>query len=384
MFKYELKNKDGRARAWVLTTPHWEIKTPIFMPVWTKATVKWIHKDELHDMWTQIMLSNTYHMYLSPGDEMVKEFGGLHGLMNVDLPILTDSGWFQVFSMGQAGLAKVTEDWVHFRSHKDGSKHFFTPEKSMDIQANLGADIIMAFDECAEGKASHDYARKAMNRTHRWAKRCVERVNENNKIRKEQGLHEQTLFPIVQGVVYDDLRKESAKFIGSLPTVWVAIWGLSVWESKEDMMRTLDVVDPELPEEKPRYLMWVWTPEDLVESIARWVDMFDCVLPTRLWRHGVAFWTYWKIRITNKKYELDKSPLDSECSCKVCKNYTKGYLRHLIREWEMLWMQLLSYHNLQFLIDLSQKAREAILENKFEEFRKEFWEKHEKENIFEC
>lgn len=384
MFKYELQNKNWRARAWVLTTPHGEIKTPIFMPVWTKATVKWIHKEELKEMWTQIMLSNTYHMYLTPGDEIVKEFGWLHGFMNTDLPILTDSGWFQVFSMGQAGLAKVTEEWVHFRSHKDGSKHFFTPEKSMDIQANLWADIIMAFDECAEWKSSHDYARKAMERTHRWAKRCVERVEENNKLRAEQGLHPQTLFPIVQGVVYDDLRKESAKFIGSLPTVWVAIWGLSVGESKEDMMRTLEVVDPELPEDKPRYLMWVGTPEDLVESIARWVDMFDCVLPTRLWRHAVAFGTHGKVRITNKKYELDKTPLDSECQCKVCKNYSKGYLRHLLRENEMLGMQLLSYHNLEFLINLSQKAREAILENRYEEFRKEFWEKYDKDNIFEC
>lgn len=384
MFKFDLKNKEWRARAWTFQTPHGEIKTPIFMPVGTKATVKWIQREELDEMWANIILANTYHMYLTPWDDIVKEFWGLHEFMNVDLPILTDSGGFQVFSLGQTGLSKVTEEWVHFRSYQDGSKHFFTPEKSMDIQDNLWADIIMAFDECAPGGSTKEYARAAMERTHRWALKCEKRVEENNERRKSEWKHEQALFPIVQGVVYDDLRKESAEFISKMDTHWVAIWGLSVGESKEDMMRTLEVVDPILPEDKPRYLMWVWTPEDLVEAIARWVDMFDCVLPTRLWRHGMAFWTHGRIRIKNEKYKLDKSPLDTECDCKVCKNYSRWYLRHLVKENEMLGLSLLSYHNLYFLINLTQKARQAILEDRFEEFRKEFWEKHDKNNIFEC
>jgi len=383
MFEFNLLNKDGEARAWTFKTPHWEIKTPIFMPVWTKASVKWIQNEELDEMWANIILANTYHMYLTPWDEIVKEFWWLHEFMNVDLPILTDSWWFQVFSLWKAWLTKVTEEWVHFRSHSDGSKHFFTPEKSMDIQSNLWADIIMAFDECAPWESTKQYAKQAMERTHRWAEKCVKRVEENNERRKKEWKHEQALFPIVQWVVYDDLRRQSAEFIWNLWTKWVAIWGLSVWESKEDMMRTLDVVNPILPQDKPRYLMWVWTPEDLIEAIARWVDMFDCVLPTRLWRHGMVFWTNWRIRIKNEKYKLDKSPLDNECSCKVCKNYTKWYLRHLIKENEMVWASLLSYHNLYFLIDLTQKARQAILENRFEEFRKDFWDKQEKNNIFE-
>lgn len=384
MFKFNILGKEWSARAWIFSTPHGDIKTPIFMPVWTKATVKWIQKEELDEMFADIILSNTYHLYLAPGDEVVKDFGGLHKFMNINKPILTDSGWFQVFSLWQSGLAKVTEDWVEFRSHRDGSKHFFTPEKSMDIQDNLWADIIMAFDECAPGGSTKVYARQAMERTHRWVKKCIDRVNENNKRRLEEWKHEQALFPIVQGVVFDDLRAESARFMSELWTHWVAIWGLSVWESKEDMMRTLDVVCPILPEDKPRYLMGVWTPEDLVEAISRGIDMFDCVLPTRLWRHWMAFWNYGRIRIKNEKYKLDKSPLDPECGCKTCKNYTKWYLRHLVRENEMLWMQLISYHNLYFLIDLSQKARQAIIEGKFEEFKNNFWEKHEKEHILEC
>lgn len=380
MFDFDLQNTDQFARAWEFETPHGKIETPIFMPVGTKATVKWITNEDLDEMWAQIILNNTYHLYLRPGDEIVAHFWWTHKMMNYHKPILTDSGWFQVFSLGQTregkSLVKITEDWVHFRSFIDWSKHFFTPEKVMDIQSNIGADIIMAFDECAPGTSDWNYAKAAMDRTHRWAKRSLDQVEKNNKIREKDGRHPQALFPIVQWVTYEDLRTQSAEFISSLNTSWVAIWGLSVWESKDDMYRILDVLKTKLPENKPRYLMWVWTPEDLIEGIFRWVDMFDCVLPTRLWRHGVAFSHKWNIKITNKKFQLDKDPLDPECDCKVCKNFTKWYLRHLMLENEILWMQNLSYHNLYFLINLTKKARVTIKENKFGEFREKFWEKY--------
>jgi len=276
MFKYTLENTDWFARAWEIETDHGKIQTPIFMP-------------------------NTYHLYLRPGDEVVKHFWWAHRFQNYHGPILTDSGWFQVFSLGQTrqgdSLVKITEDWVHFRSFIDGSKHYFSPEKVMDIQSNIGADIIMAFDECAPGQSTHSYARAAMERTHRWAQRSKNQWMKNNEIRKSEWLHEQALFWIVQGVIFDDLRKESAKFIKELDTPGISIGWLSVGESKEDMYRILDIMKQELPENKPRYLMGVGTPEDLIEWIYRWVDMFDCVLPTRVWRHGKAFGTYWSLNI---------------------------------------------------------------------------------------
>lgn len=380
MFKFDLHNTDWFARSGTFETPHGKIETPVFMPVGTKATVKGITNEDLDEMGAQIILNNTYHLYLKPGDDVVAHFWGTHKFTKYNKPILTDSGWFQVFSLGKTrdgkSLVKITEDGVHFRSFIDGSKHFFTPEKVMDIQSNIGADIIMAFDECAPGTSDWDYAKAAMERTHRWAKRSLEQVKKNNEIRKKDGRHEQALFPIVQWVIYEDLRKESAEFISSLDTHGLAIWGLSVGESKEDMYRILDVLKTELPENKPRYLMWVWTPEDLVEWIYRWVDMFDCVLPTRLWRHGVGFSHRGNVKITNQKYKLDETPLDPECDCKVCKNFTKGYLRHLVQEKEILGMQMMSYHNLYFLVNLAKKARVAISENKYEEFRNNFWKKY--------
>ncbi len=388
MFEFKLENKDWDARAWEFFTEHWSFKTPIFMPVGTKATVKWIPKEWLDEMWAEIILNNTYHLYLRPGDKIVKEFWWVHKFQNYNKPILTDSGWFQVFSLWQTGdsgfknsesLVKITEDWVHFRSFLDWSKHYFNAETVMDIESNLWADIIMAFDECAPGKSDWTYAKSAMERTHRWALRCVKRWKENNEKRKQNWEYLQALFPIVQGVIYDDLRTESAKFIWSLDTPGFGIWGLSVWEPKKDMYRTIDTIKNILPQNKPRYLMWVWTPEDLVEWIYRWVDMFDCVLPTRLWRHGTCFSYKWNIKIKNKKYELDKWPIDEMCDCKVCKNYSKWYLRHLINENEMYGMELLSYHNLYFLINLAKQARKAILENKYEEFRENFWKNYPKE-----
>ena len=381
MFKFNLKAVSWKARAWVFDTPHGSFQTPVFMPVWTKSTVKGIIKEELDEMWAEIILNNTYHLYLRPWDEVVKNFWWVHKFMAYDKPVLTDSWWFQVFSLWQTdkawyknseSLVKITEEWVFFRSYIDWSKHFFSPEKVMDIQSNLWADIIMAFDECAAGDSSKDYAKKAMNRTHSWALRSLNRVIENNKIRKENWLLEQALFPIIQWVIYDDLRVESAKFISSLDTHGIAIWWLSVWESKEDMYRILDVLNPHLPKNKPRYLMWVWTPEDLIEGISRWIDMFDCVLPTRLGRHWACFSTYGNIKIKNEKHKLSDEKLDNNCDCKVCKTYSRWYLRHLITENEMLWMRLLSYHNLYFLINLAKKSRQAILDDWFESFKKDF------------
>lgn len=380
MFSFELHNTDWYARSWEIKTAHGNIQTPVFMPVGTRATVKWISKEDLDEMNAQIILNNTYHLYLRPGDEIVKHFGWAHNFQNYHKPILTDSGGFQVFSLGQTrqgdSLVNITEDGVHFRSFIDGSKHYFTPEKVMDIQSNIWADIIMAFDECAPGESSKEYARAAMERTHRWAERSKAQWLKNNTQREREWLYTQALFWIVQWVVYDDLRKESAKFISQLDTPGISIWGLSVWESKEDMYRILDIMGEILPQNKPRYLMGVGTPEDLVEWIYRGVDMFDCVLPTRIWRHGKAFGTYGSINIKNKEHTLSDKVLDNECSCKVCRNYSRGYLRHLMRENEMLGMSLISYHNLYFLIELTQKARNAISKWKYEAFRKDFWEKY--------
>lgn len=380
MFNFTLENTDGFARSWIIETSHGKIETPIFMPVWTKATVKGISHENLDEMGAQIILNNTYHLYLRPGDKVVKHFGGAHSFQNYHRPLLTDSGWFQVFSLGQTreweSLVKITEDGVHFRSYIDGSKHYFTPEKVMDIQSNIGADIIMAFDECAPWGSSRSYARAAMERTHRWAMRSKNQWLKNNDLRKESWLHEQALFGIVQGVIYDDLRKESAKFIRELDTPGISIWGLSVGESKEDMYRILDIMKHELPENKPRYLMGVGTPEDLIEWIYRGIDMFDCVLPTRIGRHGRAFSTYGNLNIKNEKHKLSDEKLDAECSCKVCKKFSRGYLRHLIWENEMYGMSLLSYHNLYFLLELTRKARRAIQAWSYQSLRKEFWSKY--------
>ena len=380
MFEFNKIATDGNSRAWEFFTEHGSIKTPIFMPVGTKTTVKWINHDELDEMWAQIILNNTYHLYLKPGDKVLKEFWWTHKFQGYNKPILTDSWWFQVFSLWKATtgwkpIVQITEEWVHFRSYIDGSKHYFDAENVMDIQSNIGADIIMAFDECAPGESSKAYARSAMERTHRWAERCVTRWKENNEKRRENWEYIQALFPICQGVVYDDLREESAKFISKLDCPWVAIGWLSVGESKEDMYRTLDVVSKHLSPEKPRYLMGVWTPENLIEWIDRWIDMFDCVLPTRIWRHGRAFTSKWDINLKNAKHKLSTAPLDEYCDCKICKNYSRWYIRHLISENEMQWMSMISYHNLRFLIKLCEEARESIINWKYSDFKEEFYKK---------
>ncbi|HBB26866.1 TPA: tRNA guanosine(34) transglycosylase Tgt [Candidatus Gracilibacteria bacterium] len=391
MFDFSIEATDGLARAGTLSTPHGDIQTPIFMPVGTQASVKGVHKDHILEIGSQIMLSNTYHLYLRPGDETIAHFGGLHEFMNIDIPILTDSGGFQVFSLGQMknspgskesgeskSLVKITEDGVEFRSHLDGSKHMFTPERAMQIQANLGADIIMAFDECAPGTSTHEYARAAMGRTHRWASRCVAEHTEQQKIRADKGLYPQALFPIAQGVIYDDLRIDSVKYISDLDMPGVAIGGLSVGESKPDMIRILDAIAPHLPASKPHYLMGLGTPEDLIEGIYRGIDMFDCVLPTRLGRHGVAYTSRGNIKVTNEKYRLEKEGIYTrpEYSTMVSRTYSLGYLRHLFKVGEMLAGQLVSLHNLEFLLNLSREARKAIIEGRYESFRKDFWSEY--------
>lgn len=374
-FKIEAKSSQGRARAGVVKTPRGEIATPVFMPCGTKATVKGLHPQELKDIGCQILLGNTYHLHLRPGSDLVSEFGGLHEFMQWDLPILTDSGGFQVFSLkeyakkGGMNKLKLMDDGVQFYSHIDGSKHKFTPENVIDTQRNLGSDFMMVLDECAPGDSTEKYARKAMNLTHKWV---VEAMDYFKKLGEEEAL-KQTLVPIVQGVVYPELRKESARFMNNLDTFMVAIGGLSVGESKEHMYGMVDVVVPEIDEEKPRYLMGVGSPEDLVENVHRGIDMFDCVLPTRLARHGCFWDENGRHNIMNAKFQYDKTPLNSKCSVLGLDKFTRGYVRHLMKENEMLGARLLSLNNLWFLFDLTERMRGAIMEDRFREFREEFW-----------
>lgn len=353
MFEYELQANEGRARAGVFNTPHGELRTPVFAPVGTQATVKMLTPEQLKEINATLVLSNTYHLYLRPGDELVRDMGGLHKFMQWDGPMLTDSGGYQVFSL--SNTRKVDEEGVTFKSHIDGSTHRFTPEKSIAIQENLGADIIMAFDECADPN-DEAYIRKAMERTHRWAVRSVE----------AQTRQDQALFGIVQGGVNPDLRVASAKFISSLDTPGVAIGGLSVGETKKEMHDTLDVVTPFLPENKPRYLMGVGTPEDLIEGIRRGVDIFDCVLPTRLARHHAAFSSEGRLNLKNAEFACDENPVDSTCTCYTCQTFTRAYIRHLVVAKELLAGTLLSIHNLHALIHLVKDMREAIIDGSFE------------------
>jgi len=362
-FSYELTHVDSKtgARAGVLKTPHGEIKTPIFMPVGTNSSVKMLTNHHLYETKAQIILANSYHLYLRAGTKRIKEFGGIHGWMNWNKPVLTDSGGFQVFSL--ADLRKITEDGVHFRDPKDGKEHFISPEISMEIQQDIGADIIMAFDECSPYPCTYEQAKLAMERTHRWLERCY-----HSKTNPKQAL-----FPIVQGAFFDDLRAESAKVISTFDSVGYAIGGLSVGESKDMMNHFVEFTAPLLPDNKPRYLMGVGTPEDLLDGIKRGIDMFDCVLPTRNARHGSFFTYQGKKNIKNAQFADDKSVLDESCNCYACQNHSKAYIRHLYRCGESTAQTLLSIHNLHFLIDFSQKAREAILEDRFEDFYNEHY-----------
>ncbi len=359
------KDKNTKARRGIVHTPHGDIQTPVFMPVGTQAAVKAMRPEQVRDMGAEIILSNTYHLYLRPGHEIVREAGGLHKFMNWDRAILTDSGGFQVFSLGS--LRKITEEGVKFRSHIDGSPHMITPEKSIEIQNSLGSDIMMAFDECAPYPADRTYVKNSLERTTRWLKRCKD---------YHRDWERQSLFGIMQGGMYKDLRRQSAEEIVELDLPGYAIGGLSVGEPKELMLDILDDCVDYLPEDKARYLMGVGSPDYLFEGVERGVDMFDCVLPTRIARHGLAMTSAGRVNIKNAMYERDWEPLDPECDCYTCRNYSKAYLRHLFKSGEMLSSMLLSNHNLHFLIKMIGNIRKAIEEDRFLEYKKEFYDKY--------
>lgn len=362
-FSFELQHveKHTGARAGIFHTPHGDIKTPVYMPVGTQATVKGVLPRDLKQAGSSVILSNTYHLYMRPGDELVKQAGGLHKFMNWDGPILTDSGGFQVFSLTK--LNKIKEEGVYFNSHIDGSRHLFTPEKVISIEENLGADIIMQFDQCSEYGYTYSQAKEAMELTSRWLERCV----------AVKSREDQALFPIVQGNIYPDLRLESLKRCLPHAHHGIAIGGLSVGEPKAKMYEMLDVLQSELPVNVPRYLMGVGSPDCLIEGVKRGIDMFDCVLATRVARNGTAFTSRGKIVVRNGAYKEDFSPLDSECNCYCCKNYTKAYLRHLINQGEMLSAMLLSLHNITFLHKLMADMRQAIFDDSLLDFAKNFY-----------
>ena len=364
---YELIKKDSRtkARRGRVNTPHGPIETPVFMPVGTAGTVKAMKPEEVRDMGAQIILVNTYHLYLRPGHEVVKAAGGLHKFMNWERAILTDSGGFQVFSLG--AMRKISEEGVEFRSHIDGSKHMLSPEKSMEIQNALGSDIMMAFDECAPYPADRNYVKNSLERTTRWLKRCKE-FHKNTE--------QQSLFGIMQGGMYKDLRKQSAEEIVELDLPGYAIGGLSVGEPKELMYEIMDDCVDYLPADKPRYLMGVGSPDCLFEGVERGIDMFDCVLPTRIARHGMAMTSQGRVNIKNAKYERDFTPLDPHCDCYTCRNYSKAYLRHLFKCDEILSSMLMTTHNLHFLVNTMAGIRKAIEEDRFLEYKKEFYDSY--------
>ncbi|MFQ5922894.1 MAG: tRNA guanosine(34) transglycosylase Tgt [Anaerolineales bacterium] len=346
-FSFRVTAQDGRGRTGTFHTPHGALETPLFAPVGTQATVKALTPEQVGKLGATLVLANAYHLYLRPGDERVAEMGGLHAFMRWSGPILTDSGGFQLFSLAHQRV--VDKEGVTFRSHLDGSEHRLTPAKSIAIQENLGADIIMALDECAE-PYDRNYNELAMHRTHEWAVQCLEAKTRDD----------QALFGIVQGGIFPDLRRESARFIAALETPGIGIGGLSVGESKEETFSMLEVLDAELPAERPRYLMGVGAPEDIVESVRRGVDMFDSVLPTRLARNHAAFTRNGRVNVRASALADDPNPLDPECDCYTCANFSRAYLRHLAVSKEMLSATLLSIHNLRWLIDLTQELREAI------------------------
>ncbi len=370
---YELIHKDKLtgARAGILHTPHGDFLTPIFMPVGTQATVKTLSPDELTDLGAGIILSNTYHLFLRPGADLIQKAGGLHKFMNWSRGILTDSGGFQVFSLGE--LRKITEDGVTFRSHIDGAKKFLSPEISVETQMKLGADIAIAFDECIPYPADYDYAKKSTARTHRWAERSL----------KAETSATQALFGICQGGMFADLREESAKVIGSMDFDGCAIGGLSVGESREMMYEMLEASTKFLPENKARYLMGVGTPDHLLEGVVRGVDMFDCVFPTRVARNGMAMVSpnvspSGRLVMKNAAYFDDFTPLDSSCDCYACKNFTRAYIRHLVRAEEIFGLKLLTLHNLRYLQKFMADMRNAILADSFADFRAEFFNRYER------
>ncbi|SKA81033.1 tRNA-guanine transglycosylase [Caloramator quimbayensis] len=364
--RYELIKKDERtgARLGKLHTPHGTIDTPVFMPVGTQATVKAMTPDELKSIGAQIILSNTYHLYLRPGEKLVEKAGGLHNFMNWDRAILTDSGGFQVFSLSE--LRDIKEEGVTFKSHIDGSKHFISPEKAIEIENALGADIIMAFDECPPYPADYDYTKNSLYRTIRWAERCKKTHKNTEK---------QALFGIIQGGMFKDLRQEAVKEMIKLDFPGYSVGGLSIGEPKPIMYDVLDWTTPLMPEDKPRYLMGVGSPDCLIEGVIRGIDMFDCVLQTRIARNGTVFTSKGKLVVRNAEYAEDFRPLDEECDCYTCRNYSRAYIRHLLKAQEILGARLTTIHNLRFTIRLMEKIREAIMQDSLLEFRDEFYAK---------
>ncbi len=360
-FSFELitKDKNSHARAGILHTPHGDIPTPVFMPVGTQATVKTLAPVDLYDLQAKLILGNTYHLYLRPGADLIADFGGLHNFMNWDGAILTDSGGFQVFSL--SGLREVDEDGVTFRSHIDGSTHRFTPESVIEIEEKIGADIIMAFDECPPPD-DYDYNIEALARTHRWAERCKVAHNRSD----------QALYGIVQGGVFANLRTQSAEFLTSLDFPGYGIGGLSVGETKAEMHAMLDIIHPILPQHKPRYLMGVGSPEDLFECVARGVDQFDCVLPTRIARNGAVFTHQGRINLRNARFATDKNPIEPDCQCYTCQNFSMAYLRHLVVAKETLVLRLATLHNLHFMLETMRRIRQSILDGTFVEYKNSF------------
>ena len=380
-FKIIREDRKSLARVTQIQTPHGVINAPCFVPVGTQATVKSLEPRELREIGVELLFGNTYHLHLRPGEDTVQKMGGLSKFMSWNGPTITDSGGFQVFSLaktgkkrgageGEAELVKITEDGVKFRSHLDGSLHYFTPEESIKIQQKLGADLILAFDDCPPYPSDHAHVKKAVERTHRWAQRSINQ--------HEKGGGEQALYGIIQGGVFRDLREESTKFISNLNTEGIAIGGVAVGEAKPEMIKVLDWVLPFLPKDKPRHLLGVGEPDDIFEIIERGIDTFDCVIPTRLGRTGFVFVSpsegslknKFKIDVTKSKWQQSKLPLDKNCDCYVCKNYTRGYINHLFRARELLAYQLASYHNTYFLINLTKKIRQAILDDNLQHFKK--------------
>lgn len=367
--KFEVIKQDKycNARCGIIHTDHGDIETPIFMPVGTRGTVKTMTPEELKEIGAQIILGNTYHLYLKPGMDIMEKAGGLHKFMHWDKPILTDSGGFQVFSLSD--IRHIEENGVEFRSHIDGSKHFFTPEKSIQIQETIGSDIMMSFDECAPYPATYDYIDKSMHRTIRWARRGLDYHKEHSK-------PYQSLFGIIQGGMYKDLRKISIEETCAMDFDGFSIGGISVGEPKEEFLDILNYTTPLLPYDKPRYNMGVGTPDYLLESYQAGIDMADCVLPTRIARNGTALTSRGKLVARNAKYKEDFTPLDPDCDCYVCKNYSRAYIRHLLNVNEILGARLLSYHNLYFLLKMCEEVRKAIMADSFLDYKRDFYRKY--------
>ncbi len=373
---YRILKKDGRAKRAEFQTVHGTVQTPLFMNVGTVAAIKGaVATTDLKEIGTQVELSNTYHLHVRPGDHIVKKLGGLHRFMNWDRPILTDSGGFQVFSL--ASLRKIREEGVYFQSHIDGRKIFMGPEQSMQIQSNLASTIAMAFDECPSSVAERDYVQHSVDRTTRWLMRCKEELRRLNNLEDTINPH-QLLFGINQGAIYDDIRIEHARQISELELDGYAIGGLAVGETHEEMYRILDAVVPELPEDKPTYLMGVGTPVNILEAVDRGVDFFDCVYPSRNGRHGHVYTNDGKLNLFNAKYELDDRPIEEGCGCPACRSYSRAYIRHLLKAKEMLGMRLCVLHNLYFYNHMMEEIRDAIEQGRYQQYKKQKIERYTK------